>query len=96
MTTTTAHRLYFGEWLDAYNGNDPSIADLRDDFRRSLRLRKLTPLDYKTPRRVYLDIRCWFGCSDAVEALWVAADLYAKEPNSYPNTWADLAQPQNA
>ena len=88
--TASTHRLYFGEWLDAYEGDDPCIADLQHDFRRSVRLRKNTPLDFKIPRTVFNDMRLWNACSEALEGLRHAAGEYAKEPNAFENNWSDL------
>jgi hypothetical protein len=80
----SATRLYFGEWLDAYDGTDPAIADLRDDFRRSYRFRKLGPLDFKTPAIVRYDLIRWQACSEAHAALEAAGAIYARQPNAYP------------
>jgi hypothetical protein len=82
----SATRLYFGEWLDAYDGTDPAIADLRDDFRRSYRFKQLGPLDFKTPEAVRGDLLCWQARPDAHTdaALEAAGAIYAQQPNAYP------------
>ena len=68
--------LEFGEWLDAYDGDDSAIADLRDDFKRSYRSQKLGPLDFKTPSTVEVDLINWHACREAFEALEAAAEIY--------------------
>jgi hypothetical protein len=75
--------LYFGEWLDAYDGDDLAIADLRDDFKRVYRFRDLGPLDYKTPSSVDWEMRCWQGCSEAFDAFHKAAEIYYAQPGAW-------------
>ena len=88
--TTTSHRLYFGEWLDAYDGSDPAIADLRKDFRRSYCFRNGSCFDFKTPREMFWDLKFWSACPESFEALKSASDLYTQQPNAYPNNWEEL------
>ena len=75
--------LYFGEWLDAYDGDDSAIADLRDDFKRSYRFRKLGPLDFKTPGTVEIDMINWHACREAFETLEAAAEIYYALPGAW-------------
>ena len=69
--------LYFGEWLDAADaGDDLAIADLRDDFQRSVRSRKVSALDYKSPMSLKADLKFRKACSEAFETLEAAAEIY--------------------
>ena len=66
----------FGDWLNAYSGTDPILLDLQADYRRSIRFRKRSSSDDKTPADVRLDLVQWGACPEAFDALKAASAEY--------------------
>lgn len=69
----------FGEWLHAYRGRNPVIGDLRDDFRRSCRLGRRAPSEFRTARAVRADMVAAGACREALDALREAIDAYQQQ-----------------
>ncbi|MEN9767818.1 MAG: hypothetical protein RLZZ32_1778 [Cyanobacteriota bacterium] len=72
----TTPKLTFGEWLHRYRGRNPVIGDLRDDFRRSCRLDRRAPSEFKTPSALRAEMVAVGACSEALAALREAGTAY--------------------